>query len=466
MSRKPQRSDNQFNNGGESIPYGSTKKAANPAAFSILRFSSTNSALESPRKGNSVSQKSPKRGRRRDPDMHKYSRKLILRDDYIRKDGTAAVYLQVIINRKRKIFPIGLLLRPEEWDPERQQIRSKSSGRLDKFEIRDWNIYMQNILGKASSIFLNARITDNLLTVQEFTKQFVDVSKRMDFHAFLQKEIERQKEIKNRTSILNYNNTWSKLKAFAPELSMKDLNWDLIDRWNVWLKVDDKQSQNSVWRHNRNLKYFINQAIRRGIEISNPYKTFKYSASKSERVFLTLPEVHRLQDYYNSSIAPDNHKKVLRYFLFSCYTSLRISDLSVISMDNMIDNYLTFQPVKTAKTGKIVRIPIIESALQFVHNELGKLFDTYTGQRSNKVLKEICKNTGIKKHVTMHTGRHTFAMMYLAAGGTVTELKKIMGHSTINTTMVYVHILDEQVKAGMVKLNDYVSSSKQEMRSK
>lgn len=54
-----------------------------------------------------------------------------------------------------------------------------------------------------------------------------------------------------------------------------------------------------------------------------------------------------------------------------------------------------------------------------------------------------------------HTGRHTFAANYLSAGGKVYNLQHIMGHSNINTTMGYVHVLQSDADEEMLQLSNF-----------
>jgi site-specific recombinase XerD len=75
------------------------------------------------------------------------------------------------------------------------------------------------------------------------------------------------------------------------------------------------------------------------------------------------------------------------------------------------------------------------------------LIPSMTNQKSNEVLKQVCKAAGIDKNVCTHDGRHTFATLYLEAGGSVEVLQRLMGHSNITTTMIYVHISAERVKS-------------------
>ncbi|WP_278035921.1 tyrosine-type recombinase/integrase [Flavobacterium nitratireducens] len=65
----------------------------------------------------------------------------------------------------------------------------------------------------------------------------------------------------------------------------------------------------------------------------------------------------------------------------------------------------------------------------------------YADQHINDELKKIMLILKIHKKVTFHVARHTFATSFLRAGGQVEKLQKLLGHSDISQTMIYVHIV-------------------------
>jgi site-specific recombinase XerD len=77
-------------------------------------------------------------------------------------------------------------------------------------------------------------------------------------------------------------------------------------------------------------------------------------------------------------------------------------------------------------------------------NPSGPIFHTYADPVTNRLLKEVAIKCGIKKRLTFHISRHTFGTLFLERGGRVEVLKELMGHSDIDTTMVYVHMSDKR----------------------
>lgn len=61
----------------------------------------------------------------------------------------------------------------------------------------------------------------------------------------------------------------------------------------------------------------------------------------------------------------------------------------------------------------------------------------------NEAFKKIKKNNSLDSSITFHTLRHSYATEYIRAGGDIWELKYILGHSSINTTSIYLHMAED-----------------------
>jgi len=81
--------------------------------------------------------------------------------------------------------------------------------------------------------------------------------------------------------------------------------------------------------------------------------------------------------------------------------------------------------------------------------------EKFTDQHLNKELKKIFKFLNIKKYVSFHVARHTFATLFLKAGGKVENLQVILGHKSITQTMIYVHIVQAEANQEMFLLDKY-----------
>jgi site-specific recombinase XerD len=158
-------------------------------------------------------------------------------------------------------------------------------------------------------------------------------------------------------------------------------------------------------------------------------------------VYLSHDEVVKLLKICRMKLFDANLQAVLKLFLFACMTGIRISDIFTVHHDNIYNGVLIFLPKKSKNTKSVkVEVPLTSVALEMVGRRDGLLFDRVSQQHVNRSLKKIMEYSGIKKSVTFHTARHTFATLFLETGGSVEVLQILLGHTSIMHTMVYVHV--------------------------
>jgi site-specific recombinase XerD len=79
-----------------------------------------------------------------------------------------------------------------------------------------------------------------------------------------------------------------------------------------------------------------------------------------------------------------------------------------------------------------------------------KLLPVLTNQKMNAYLKEIADICGIRKNLTTHLARHTFATTITLGNGVPMEtVSKMLGHSSISTTQIYSKVLDNKISDDM-----------------
>lgn len=77
----------------------------------------------------------------------------------------------------------------------------------------------------------------------------------------------------------------------------------------------------------------------------------------------------------------------------------------------------------------------------------GKDFDSEYSQRGVQwIIKRLAQKAGIKKDITTHTLRHTYATHLLEDGLDIVSIKNLLGHANIETTMIYLHIAKTEIK--------------------
>ena len=186
-----------------------------------------------------------------------------------------------------------------------------------------------------------------------------------------------------------------------------------------------------------------------------------------EREFLTKEEIQLM--LYKKLHAP-RLEQVRDIFMFCCYTGLSYSDVKKLTKDNLVKGIDGEMWIKTnrIKTNTPSNIPLLPTALMILDNYKDHievingdvLLPVLSNQKSNAYLKEIADLCGIKKNLTTHLARHTFATtITLSNGVPIESVSKMLGHKSLRTTQHYAKILDSKVSDDMSILRSRLNSS-------
>ncbi|MDO5607990.1 MAG: tyrosine-type recombinase/integrase, partial [Capnocytophaga sp.] len=232
----------------------------------------------------------------------------------------------------------------------------------------------------------------------------------------------------------------AKLKRFQSEILFSEITSEWIGRLRSYMEKTCGNNANTIDSNLKTVKKYLKLTQKYGIRLQIDLDDIKMRTHRSNRTNLNFKELEKLKKYYYSEFISDRIKLPLGYFLFSCYSGLRINEVKKLRRTD-IGSTITFT---SDKTGKINTIPLGKTAREFVAG-YPDLFDKFiSDQKTNAYVREAALFVGIRKHVTFHTARHTFATNFLRRGGKVEELQKLLDHSDIATTMIYVHIVSKE----------------------
>ncbi len=165
----------------------------------------------------------------------------------------------------------------------------------------------------------------------------------------------------------------------------------------------------------------------------------KIQGVETKRTYLSENEIVLLS---KSHCVNENVKKA---FLFSCLCGLRFSDINQLQTNN-IDYENNHIVLRNKKTSSIQYIPLTESMKVFLNYASNNEFLFTLPDISNveRNLEKWAKVAGIKKKLTFHVARHTFATLLLTKNVDIYTISKLLNHKDLKTTQIYASIIDEK----------------------
>lgn len=242
------------------------------------------------------------------------------------------------------------------------------------------------------------------------------------------------------------------LKAYQPNVTLAGIDRayceGLIDHFKNF-----KTSKGTVMADGT-IEYYllafnaaINSAVHEDILPSNPMKRIdpkkKPKGGKSLREYLTIDELKILME-----APPSRNPDIKRAFLFCCFCGLRFSDLYRLTWGNITeDNGQKIARIIIKKTRQPLHVPLSPEALRWMPErgtaaESDKIFNVGYYAVARTRLESWVNQIEIKKHITWHVARHTFATLMLTLGADLYTTSKLLGHSKVTTTQIYAKIVD------------------------
>lgn len=362
----------------------------------------------------------------------KLTHKVIIKKDFVREDGTSALYLQFFQNKKRKRLPLHISVPVADFDTAKQRVK-----RTNPYH-ESFNLLIGQKLAEVNRIMVNFRLSNQEPTLEAMLESLTNPSLRMNFNAFVEEMLKQQKGVIKHSTYRQQKGWASKIKSYQDPIFFTDIDKDFLNDLKRYCKTILKNKPATIEGTLKNFKKYLHLANERGIRTELKFSDIKVKKMTGTRVFLLPEELKRLYDYFQSGYIVGSRKNILQRYLFACFTGIRISDVEQLKEQNFIGDHLAFT---MHKTQKFIRIKLNKTARSFI--KLPQVFEGhYTREHINRELKSIAFTIGINKRLYFHSSRHTFATNFLISGGDVVNLQRLLGHSKIEETMIYVHIVE------------------------
>ena len=230
--------------------------------------------------------------------------------------------------------------------------------------------------------------------------------------------------------------------------TFEEIDIDLCNKFREYLlnakqlRRDDRISKNSAsgyWSTFRGLLKILyrNRLIKTNI---NDFLD-KIETEDTPKDYLSVEELYKLAE------TPCKKPILKTAALFSCLTSLRISDILSLQWHEIVDFAAGGKCVHTItqKTKTEDIIPISDEALQLIGyspEKTGLVFKGLKRSWTQQPMKEWIRKAGITKNITFHSYRRTYATLQGAAGTDIRTIQSNMAHKSITTTQRYMKVVD------------------------
>lgn len=286
-----------------------------------------------------------------------------------------------------------------------------------------------------------------------------------DFLEYL--EIEQGRSEK---TIRNYHHYLERLSDFAGDITIQQIDPELVRRWRLWLNRlgSDRSDELSKLTQNYHLialRAFLKFCAKRDIPAMSADKIELAKVARKKVSFLDTEEVERICAQPDITSVNGLRDRSIIELLFS--SGLRVSEL--VGLDREHINLTRREFMVRGKGQKDRPVFISQDAADWIekylalrNDNLRPLFISYSGKHAvdmsgnykrltarsvQRIVSKYALLAGITKHVSPHSLRHSYATDLLMNGADLRSVQAMLGHANIATTQIYTHITDPHLKA-------------------
>lgn len=242
------------------------------------------------------------------------------------------------------------------------------------------------------------------------------------------------------------------------DIAMKELTPQFIHDFSVYLSVERGLRGGTVWLACQQLKGVVTRAYQRGVLTWNPFAGFRLAKNIRPREYLTEGELKLLMDHEFEDKALTFTRDV---FVFSAFTGLAFIDLKELKYENIVDingsKWIVSQRHKTNIPSQVKLLEVPYQVIIRYQHQGEYVFEQMEYATMAKRIHRVMEEVGIRKRISFHCARHTFAVLALNKGMPIESLSRLLGHTNITTTQIYakitMHKLEEDMNRLAEKLN-------------
>jgi site-specific recombinase XerD len=383
------------------------------------------------------------------------------------KDGKAPIYVCITVNKERSFIALKQLVDVKSWDS------GKGIAKGNREEIKSINNYLSQVRTSLGNCYQQLQLKGKMLSAEAVKDAFLGtgeevftLSRLVEYHNETAKTVLKWSTLKHYSVTQRYLTKFLDQQFKTSDIYLHEINFKFIQDFETFLrnhKPKDHQkplNNNGVMKHIIRLKKMIHLAMRLEWISKDPFANYKLKILKVNREHLSEKELSAME---KKEITIERIDMVRDLFVFCCYTGLSYVDVINLTSDNIVEATDGEMWVRTCrqKTETPVNTPLLPKAVVILKKYKGNLrasvtstiFPVISNQKVNSYLKEIADLCGIRKHITFHLARHTFATTVTLSNGVPIEtVSKILGHTKIATTQIYAKVLEKKISEDMANL--------------
>lgn len=348
------------------------------------------------------------------------------------KEGKQKVIIQVIMNRIKTYCNTPVKVHPDNFD----------NGSIVKHPLKtQYNLSIRQISQEVEKRLYEA-LQSNIHITKERLTEIVKggYTNAVVISDFIYDQVDVLKGRLTPGRLRHYNVAANKIEAFRPKTTFDEITAVWLTKYEAWLRLRGLDN-NTVLSQMNLFIGILNKAVMAGLikkEKFSAYKRPRYEQKMAE--YLTEEEIEK---FYNlvKVIEKPSHKLAGYYYILSCYTGYRISDAKQFDYNNsFIDGSLK---IRAKKNKAIVSTPIfprLAEILEFIKDKPLHLSE----EKTRQYIKELFLLVGIKKDISFHSARHSFAMLLMKKGFTRDEVSHYIGDSLL-VTKVYARLHNDDL---------------------
>ena len=402
------------------------------------------------------------------------------------------IRMRVIFASNRIDFSTGYRIDVEKWNSDKQRVKNACTNKL-KQTASEINSDLGEYESRIEKIFKIWETQEILPTPELLKKEFKagqsiksddssqsDILKVDFIKAFdeFTKECGRQNNWTDST-FEKFASVKNHLKSFNSNITFDYFDEFGLNEYLIFLRDTKKMRNSTIGKQLGFLKWFLRWGSKKGYNESKAYEVFKPKMKSTPKkvIFLTSDELNKLREYKIPE-AKQYLDRVRDVFLFTCYSSLRYSDVNNLRRSDIKAEHIEVTTVKTADS-LIIDLNDHSKAILNKYKDIpfenDKALPVISNQRMNDYLKELAELAGIDEPIRetyykgneridtvtpkysllgTHAGRRTFICYALSLGIPVQVIMKWTGHSDYKAMKPYVDVADNIRVNAMNKFNE------------